>query len=150
MVRHTDAQMQTRIRPRLGRNIIFGSVIDEEMQGALKITVIATGFSGAVVKGTSNARSQQKKERVKGSGSRQSVINPADSLPKPHQAQKPEAAQQSEPARGVAQPAAIPVSQPQTFVSSPSPTVAPQTGQIPAANGLDIPEFLQRRRFPRR
>lgn len=30
-----------------GANIIFGAVIDEKMQGEIKITVIATGFAGA-------------------------------------------------------------------------------------------------------
>jgi cell division protein FtsZ len=70
-------------------NIIFGAVIDEKMQGEIRITVIATGFSG-----DSPGRTGTK-----------TVINtPAPAAPAP------------EP---------------------PKPT------------GLDIPEFLQRRRFDR-
>ncbi|NEO83770.1 MAG: cell division protein FtsZ [Spirulina sp. SIO3F2] len=122
-------------------NIIFGSVVDEEMQGELKITVIATGFSGEMTKGTSNSRSKQSKSR--GQGVRQPVINPADALPKP---QPPESAVPPEQPQSVTQTSAIPMPQPQTV----SPAAAPLTGQTPAANGLDIPEFLQRRRFPRR
>jgi cell division protein FtsZ len=32
-------------------NIIFGAVIDERLQGELRITVIATGFNGALRRG---------------------------------------------------------------------------------------------------
>ncbi len=70
-------------------NIIFGAVIDEKMQGEVRITVIATGFSG-----DSNSRNANK-----------TVINtPAPSAPQP---------------------------------------------EPPKQAGLDIPEFLQRRRFDR-
>jgi cell division protein FtsZ len=69
-------------------NIIFGAVIDEKMQGEVRITVIATGFSGE-----STARTASPKITIE---------RPASSPPQP------------EP---------------------------PKTG------GLDIPEFLQRRRL---
>lgn len=83
-------------------NIIFGAVIDEKMQGEVRITVIATGFSG---------------ERR---------INPtvkAVSIPK------------------------------QDTLTNPSNTEGannPNPDSSNVAQGLDIPEFLQRRRFPRR
>jgi cell division protein FtsZ len=70
-------------------NIIFGAVIDEKMQGEVRITVIATGFSG-----DTNARSNNK-----------------------------------------------------TVLNAPAP--APAQPEPPKQGGLDIPEFLQRRRFDR-
>lgn len=70
-------------------NIIFGAVIDEKMQGEVRITVIATGFSG-------ESSSRPTNNKV--------VIN--------------------------------------TPAPNPSPTPEP-----PKPTGLDIPEFLQRRRF---
>lgn len=70
-------------------NIIFGAVIDEKMQGEVRITVIATGFSG-------DSPSRPTGNKV--------VIN--------------------------------------TPAPSPAPTAEP-----PKPTGLDIPEFLQRRRF---
>lgn len=81
-------------------NIIFGAVLDERLQGEVRITVIATGFSTEV------------------------------------QAPPAQAARVS------------PIKRP------PSPSPNPQP-QVPPANeprpkpGLDIPEFLQRRRPPR-
>lgn len=82
-------------------NIIFGAVIDERLQGEIRITVIATGFTGEV-----QAR----------------------------QPAKPTAIKRSTPSLGStpAQPASTPMPDPRT-----------------KANGLDIPEFLQRRRPPR-
>lgn len=76
-------------------NIIFGAVIDERMQGELRITVIATGFTHEVRP--------------------QALVKPAAR-------------------RSVAPPS----------VGSPPPVLEPKK---PA--GLDIPEFLQRRRPPR-
>ncbi|MBW4650989.1 MAG: cell division protein FtsZ [Kastovskya adunca ATA6-11-RM4] len=73
-------------------NIIFGAVIDESLQGEIRITVIATGFTGEV---------------------------------------------QSPPPKRVA---AIPKQ---------SPVAPPPTAQPKNQTGLDIPEFLQRRRTPR-
>jgi cell division protein FtsZ len=78
-------------------NIIFGAVIDDRVQGEVRITVIATGFSA--------------------------------------EAQAPPATKVAPIKRPVAAP---PVSS--TPSSSPDPRAKP---------GLDIPEFLQRRRPPR-
>ncbi len=79
-------------------NIIFGAVIDEKLQGELRITVIATGFTGE-----------------------------AQAAPSP-------------PMR------AVPKPQP----STPTPPTTPPPAVEPKEKvGLDIPEFLQRRRPPR-
>lgn len=81
-------------------NIIFGAVIDDRLQGEVRITVIATGFSGEV--------------------------------------QPPAPARVTTMKRpAIASPPATP---------SPSPTASPDPKNKP---GLDIPEFLQRRRPPR-
>ena len=75
-------------------NIIFGAVIDEKLQGEIKITVIATGFSGEP------QTTKPSKEMV----------------------------------------------QPRRPVPGPTPT---QTTEPPKkGSGLDIPDFLQRRRNP--
>lgn len=84
-------------------NIIFGAVIDEKMQGEIRITVIATGFS----------------------------IEPRIA------------------------PVAKTVTAPkQDTLTNPNPTNpvnnTPNNDPNNVAQGLDIPEFLQRRRFPRR
>lgn len=81
-------------------NIIFGAVIDERLQGELRITVIATGFTGE---------------------------------PQVKQAAKPTAIKRPANAATAAPPTA----------AAPEPRAKPQV------NGLDIPEFLQRRRPPR-
>lgn len=80
-------------------NIIFGAVIDDRLQGEVRITVIATGFSGEV---------------------------PNQAPPKPTAIKRP-----------------IPPAPP----TGPSPTTPDPRGKSPG--GLDIPEFLQRRRPPR-
>jgi cell division protein FtsZ len=80
-------------------NIIFGAVIDERLQGEIRITVIATGFSGE---------------------------------PHPRQTTKPSGLKR-------------PVSSSGTVPPPPSP-IDPNKGK---PGGLDIPEFLQRRRPPR-
>jgi cell division protein FtsZ len=81
-------------------NIIFGAVIDESMQGEVRITVIATGFDGEA---------------------------------------------QAIPINEVAKSSELPV-------ANNSPRQIP-INRTPAANGdrnrLDIPDFLQRRRFPK-
>ncbi|MFP4006499.1 MAG: cell division protein FtsZ [Spirulinaceae cyanobacterium] len=85
-------------------NIIFGAVIDERMQGEVRITVIATGFSGEPPKPESTPRAIA-------TPTRPSI--PAPPPPRPTQ---------------------------------PEPPPPDRSGQ-----GLDIPEFLRRRRgFPRR
>ncbi|UBF24670.1 cell division protein FtsZ [Kovacikia minuta CCNUW1] len=81
-------------------NIIFGAVIDERMQGEIRITVIATGFTG-------------------------------DSRPQQVMAAKPT-------------PIRRPVAPPSV---GPAPTPPEPKGK--STGGLDIPEFLQRRRPPR-
>lgn len=81
-------------------NIIFGAVIDDRMQGEVRITVIATGFTGEV---------------------------------------------QSPPAARVAQTPKRPVSPPPPPIT---PTSEPLNDPYDRP-GLDIPEFLQRRRPPR-
>lgn len=76
-------------------NIIFGAVLDSRLQGEVRITVIATGFSQEVQ------------------------------------------VQQAQGAGRVA-----PIKRPPT----PSPTTPPPADPRPKQTGLDIPEFLQRRR----
>jgi cell division protein FtsZ len=78
-------------------NIIFGAVIDEKLQGEMRVTVIATGFSG---------ETQETSSRSTG--------------------QTPPSA---------------------TFNPSKSSTSA--NNELPKSGGLDIPEFLQKRRFTR-
>lgn len=82
-------------------NIIFGAVIDEKMQGEIRITVIATGFTGAV----------RHQAPAKTTSLRRPVPPPPMTPPTP----------------------------------SPEPRNKPSSG----GGGLDIPEFLQRRRPPR-
>lgn len=82
-------------------NIIFGAVIDDRLQGEVRITVIATGFSGEV--------------------------------------QAPQPARVTPLKRNIAPPSVAP----------PSPGIAPQPEQPKTKPGLDIPDFLQRRRPPR-
>lgn len=79
-------------------NIIFGAVIDEKMQGEIRITVIATGFTGEAQSAPSAIKETVYPRR------------PLTPTPPP-----------------------------------PTPTVEPRNRQ----QELDIPEFLQRRRFPR-
>jgi cell division protein FtsZ len=81
-------------------NIIFGAVIDERLQGEVRITVIATGFTGDVTPPPA-----------------------AKTLPLPKR-----------PPITTAPPATPPLA---------NPPVAEPKGKPP---GLDIPEFLQRRR----
>ncbi|MGK7874161.1 MAG: cell division protein FtsZ [Xenococcaceae cyanobacterium] len=80
-------------------NIIFGAVIDEKMQGEVRITVIATGFTG------------------------EGKTAPA--------------------AKVVAPPV------PQSRPAAPPPVKPAPEPEPNNQNGLDIPEFLQRRRFPK-
>src|SRR5579883_62667 len=80
-------------------NIIFGAVIDDRLQGEVRITVIATGFTHEVRQQTLS----------KPTGARRPITPPA--------------------------------------VGSPPPVTEPKNKPTPG--GLDIPEFLQRRRPPR-
>jgi cell division protein FtsZ len=82
-------------------NIIFGAVIDERLQGEVRITVIATGFVAEAAPAQSSSRVAPLKRSVN----------------------------------------------PPPLGTTPSvPPVDPRTTTKP---GLDIPEFLQRRRPPR-
>jgi len=89
-------------------NIIFGAVIDESMQGEIRITVIATGFSAENVS----------------DDSLQNIISPST-------------------------PPSIPLASSNKDEDEEEKPVDSQSETNPLA-GLDIPEFLQRRRFPRR
>jgi cell division protein FtsZ len=84
-------------------NIIFGAVIDDRMQGEVRITVIATGFTG---------ESQQQQ------------------VPKPTATRRP-------------------VPPPSPLGTPPPTTTTPPEPRKSPSTGLDIPEFLQRRRPPR-
>lgn len=77
-------------------NIIFGAVIDEKMQGEIRITVIATGFTGETQSGSSTKVVQSPNRPTIGQSNRA------------------------------------------------TPEIEP-----PKSTGLDIPEFLQKRRFPK-
>ena len=94
-------------------NIIFGAVLDERVQGEIRITVIATGFSGEM-----------------------------QVVPAPQQAARVSPMKQRSPAASPPQP---PASRPQA--SPPPPPATTQPPPPPVTNpGLDIPDFLKRRR----
>ncbi|MCY7408224.1 MAG: cell division protein FtsZ [Alkalinema sp. CAN_BIN05] len=84
-------------------NIIFGAVLDEKLQGEIRITVIATGFTAEV--------QAQQQIAARNPGAPRSLGN------------LPQASESANPAR----------------------TPLPKTPPLPNT-GLDIPEFLQRRR----
>jgi cell division protein FtsZ len=84
-------------------NIIFGAVVDEQLQGEIRITVIATGFTGESTPTTATV----------------TATNPSINRIKP------------------------PVNPP------PIAPVQEQEKENKKDSGLDIPEFLQRRRFPK-
>jgi cell division protein FtsZ len=83
-------------------NIIFGAVIDDRLQGEMRITVIATGFTGET----------QARQSIRPTGVKRPVPPPVPSQP-----------------------------------ATPPPPPSPVDRGIKP--GLDIPEFLQRRRPPR-
>ncbi|MBD2342995.1 cell division protein FtsZ [Anabaena subtropica] len=85
-------------------NIIFGAVIDDRLQGEVRITVIATGFTGEI-----QAAPQQNAANAR-------VVSTAPKRPAP----------QTPP------------------VNSPAPIP-----EFKEKSGLDIPDFLQRRRPPK-
>jgi len=104
-------------------NIIFGAVIDESMQGEVKITVIATGFSGEPAKvATAPVRTSVKPSR------------PPLSVPTPTASPR----------------SPLTSSTPKPPAHQPQPLRHEEQVLKDSSNGLDIPEFLQRRRFPRR
>ena len=96
-------------------NIIFGAVIDDRLQGEIRITVIATGF-------TAEAQAQQQAAAK--------AITTGGVLPK----------------RSLGIP---PAEIPNTPTPLSNPRSQPPAKPLPNS-GLDIPEFLQRRRPPLR
>jgi cell division protein FtsZ len=114
-------------------NIIFGAVIDPRMEGEVRITVIATGFSN--VNGQMAPTSQT--SRFSGNTSHVSPVSSGY-----HSSNR---SSSSSPA---------PLTPPSpTPTVSPSPAVTPPPPPLPEIKvskpGLDIPDFLQRRRPPR-
>lgn len=110
-------------------NIIFGAVIDETMQGEVQITVIATGFSGEPGKAPATS-------------TRTSVKPSRPPLNVPTPTAVPRSTMASTAPR---------VTAPQPQVRTQSLVTADESALKDSGNnGLDIPEFLQRRRFPRR
>ncbi|MBO3460802.1 cell division protein FtsZ [Aetokthonos hydrillicola Thurmond2011] len=95
-------------------NIIFGAVIDDRLQGEVRITVIATGFTG-------DMQVPQQQSAVNNR-----VVSPPPTTRRPIQQQQQQTVN------------------PQTVNP---PTSIPEPKEKP---GLDIPEFLQRRRTPPR
>jgi cell division protein FtsZ len=91
-------------------NIIFGAVLDEKLQGEIRITVIATGF-------TAEVQAQQQMAARAGGLPPRSLGNTTQQAVESNQAPTP--------------------------LSTRSPL--PKTPPLPNS-GLDIPEFLQRRR----
>lgn len=87
-------------------NIIFGAVIDDRLQGEVRLTVIATGFTGEV-QGTQQQNTANQRAGVQNQGRRP-----------------------------------MPVQQAPTTSNSPEKTPTAE----PKKPGLDIPDFLQRRR----
>ena len=86
-------------------NIIFGAVIDDRLQGEIRITAIATGFAA----------------------------EPSPPMPPARNLGMPRASRSPKPTGAAA--------------STPPPTPAPTAdADDPKGGGLDIPEFLQRRR----
>ena len=100
-------------------NIIFGAVIDDRLQGEIRITVIATGF-------TAEAQAQQQAAAK--------AITTGGVLPKR--------------SLGIASTHA-PTETPTSPSATPNPRSQPPAKPLPNS-GLDIPEFLQRRRPPLR
>lgn len=111
-------------------NIIFGAVIDERIQGELKITVIATGFNG---QRPSTMRRHADTARYQ--SSKPATIKPA-APPVQQQPQAP--SYHHEPAQASPQE----VSYPQTPMHSPPPPVAPPPTP-PAPEPLELPPFLR-------
>ncbi|MGB2924943.1 MAG: cell division protein FtsZ [Limnothrix sp.] len=105
-------------------NIIFGAVIDEQLQGEIRITVIATGFAPVETQTPEPAQIPTRR----GFPTLGQTPNSVAEAPQQEQQQPAPRPSRTQPAQP----------QPQPPASRPNPT------------GLDIPEFLQRRRFPRR
>jgi cell division protein FtsZ len=109
-------------------NIIFGAVIDDRMQGEMRITVIATGFSGVPTPANNS-----KVTAIPNKGQARSAATMRPPVPGATTS-APGSQSRSTPLA----PNASPNSSPGTPPSEPT--------DPPAKGGLDIPEFLQRRR----
>ena len=105
-------------------NIIFGAVIDEQLQGEIRITVIATGFT---------AEAAAPEETVQQLPARRGF----PPMPQPSRSTETPPPPQPPASRS-------------TRAQQPQPTQQQPPEPRPHSTGLDIPEFLQRRRFPRR
>lgn len=97
-------------------NIIFGAVIDESMEGDIRITVIATGFENQDVIDEGINGQIPVSEKI-------SLVSNNKNVVKPTNTQEPQKAANKE-------------------IATPTP-VNRNSGRI------EIPEFLQKRRFPR-
>jgi cell division protein FtsZ len=89
-------------------NIIFGAVVDEQLQGEIRITVIATGFTGETNAETTNVSATTVKSDRTSTESSKKAVNPP-----------------------------------------PTESAPAKEKEIKNEPTLDIPEFLQRRRFPK-
>ncbi len=99
-------------------NIIFGAVIDDRLQGEIRITVIATGF-------TAEAQAQQQAAAK--------AMTSGGLLPK----------------RSLGTPGTNTANDNPPLPPQPQPRAMPGAKPPLPNSGLDIPEFLQRRRPPR-
>lgn len=99
-------------------NIIFGAVIDDRLQGEIRITVIATGFTAEA-----QAQQQAAAKAITAGG----VLPKRLGIPPAHASAETQGAPSS----------------------LPNPRSQPPAKPLPNS-GLDIPEFLQRRRPPLR
>ncbi len=146
-------------------NIIFGAVIDDRIQGELKITVIATGFNGQ--QPTPARRNAAVQEPRYGNGSKPQAA-PAPTAPPPYAAPavpqaQPQAVQQqpvaqpvyAAPPAPVAQPPVAPVAPPPVAppvappvqvappVAPPPPAPVAPPPQPPGHDPLELPPFLR-------
>lgn len=153
-------------------NIIFGSVIDEHLQGQVKITVIATGFAnqqGQVNRPIQRNVAPPVNRPAPTPAPRPAAPPPAPRpapTPAPVQQQAPPAPQQQPmasapataaptpaPAPAAAPPPAAPAAPPPQQQAAPSPAsmaparpVAPSAPSSPPPDQLELPPFLQPRR----
>lgn len=110
-------------------NIIFGAVIDDRIQGELKITVIATGFNGQ--QPTPARRNAAAQEPRYGNGSKPQQAAPTPAAPPSYAAPTPQAQPQAVQQQPVAQPtyaaqpAPVPVAPPPAAPVAPPPVAAP-------------------------
>lgn len=112
-------------------NIIFGAVVDEQLQGEIKITVIATGFVTDPIHAEPTPANARR-------------FPPIPQQNRPAEEQQPQQQQPQQQQPPTARPARSP--QPQQ-----PPQQQPPAGR-PNPTGVEIPDFLMRRsnRFPRR